>query len=89
MTVEVRLENLERKLAETNAELNRVRCRNLWLLGGGILIAGLLALPWMFKDARRSYQLDGKVRSWPSWKWPGYLRCKSAKMVLASKPGFK
>jgi hypothetical protein len=61
MTVEVRLENLERKLAETNAELNRVRRRNLWLLGGGILIAGLLALPWMFKDARRSYQIDAAV----------------------------
>jgi len=44
---EVRLENLERELAETKAELGRVKRRNLLLLRGGFLIAGLLALVWM------------------------------------------
>jgi hypothetical protein len=46
-STEVRLENLERELAETKAKLCRVGHRNLWLLRGGILMAGLLALAWM------------------------------------------
>jgi hypothetical protein len=55
-STEVRLENLERELAETKAELCRVRRRSLWLLRGGFLVAGLLALAWMFMDAGRPAQ---------------------------------
>lgn len=58
-STEVRLENLERELALTKAELCRVRRRNLWLLGGGVLMAGLLALPWMFMDTGRIAQAQG------------------------------
>ena len=58
-STEVRLENLERELADTKAELRRVKCRNLWLLGGGVLTAGLLA--WVFMDAGHPVQAQGEA----------------------------
>ena len=67
MTTDANLENLEKDLIQTKAELLRVRRLCLWILGGGILVAALLALPWLFRGPRRSYQGDvtvpGKVRA--------------------------
>ncbi|MBM4284896.1 MAG: hypothetical protein FJ128_06560 [Deltaproteobacteria bacterium] len=44
--IEDRFENLEMELAKTKAELSKVNHRNLWLLGGAVLMAGLLAFVW-------------------------------------------
>ncbi len=49
MTSDDRLEDLERDLSRTKAELVGVRRLIFWVLGGGILVAVLLALLWLFK----------------------------------------
>jgi hypothetical protein len=61
-STEVRLENLERELAETKVELCRARRRNLWILGGGVLMAGLLALVWPSIESVRPVQAQGYAK---------------------------
>ncbi len=53
---EVRLEKLERGLAEATAELSRLRQRNRRLLRGGFLVAGLVALAFILLDTGRPVQ---------------------------------
>ena len=60
-STEVRLENLERQLAETKAELCRVRRRTLWLLRGGLLLIGILALAWIFKSTVHPVLAQGEA----------------------------
>jgi hypothetical protein len=52
-STDIRLESLERELAQTKAELCRMRRPNLWLLRSGVLMAGILVLAWMFMDTGR------------------------------------
>jgi hypothetical protein len=56
---DIRLESLERELAQTKAELREIRQRNLWLLRVGALMAIVLALAWMFMDTGRPVQARG------------------------------
>jgi len=58
-STEVRLANLERELAETRVALCRGKRRRLLLLRAGVLLAGLLALAWIFMDAGRPVQAKG------------------------------
>jgi len=50
-STEVRLENLERELALTKAELCRMRRHSPWLVRGGFLVVGFLALTLMFLNS--------------------------------------
>jgi hypothetical protein len=58
-STEDRLENVERELAETKTELWRVKNRNLWLLRGGVLMVGVLALVWILMDTGSPVQARG------------------------------
>ena len=55
----LRLENLERELADTKAELGRMKRRYLYWLGSVILAAGLLVLTLAYADAGRQAQARG------------------------------
>jgi hypothetical protein len=56
---DIRLNSLERDLAQTKSELCAMRRRNLLLLRGGVLMAAILALAWMFIDTGRPVQARG------------------------------
>lgn len=75
----VRLENLERELVETRAELCQLRRRNLWLMRSGILMVGLLVLTWMFMDTGHTANAQGEFKV--------HKEIRANKFILVDKQG--
>ncbi len=58
-SAEILLERLAKELAQTKAELCRMKRRNLLLLRAGVLVAGVVALVWLFMDLGGPAQARG------------------------------